>query len=116
MAATPFGQSANDRPAEGASMPGKRKFCAVMWPRTASMAMRPCLISTYRRRSKRSYASGMEEGGRERTESHNRLGECVPYRFERKNVSGGAFETRGVFVPYPSQTRQKAATFRDKDD
>lgn len=30
------------------------KFCATMCPSTASIEMRPCLISTYRRRSKRS--------------------------------------------------------------
>mmetsp|Transcript_21698 Transcript_21698/g.55860 ORF Transcript_21698/g.55860 Transcript_21698/m.55860 type:complete len:216 (-) Transcript_21698:31-678(-) len=55
-AARPVGTSANGRPY--ASSPGRRMPADVTtWPRTASMQMRPCLISTKRRRSKRSWSA-----------------------------------------------------------
>mmetsp|Transcript_2833 Transcript_2833/g.5967 ORF Transcript_2833/g.5967 Transcript_2833/m.5967 type:complete len:211 (-) Transcript_2833:17-649(-) len=56
-AASPVGMSANLSPSMS-MLPGRRMPEAVTtWPSTASMHTRPCLISTSRRRSKRSWSA-----------------------------------------------------------
>mmetsp|Transcript_102634 Transcript_102634/g.294061 ORF Transcript_102634/g.294061 Transcript_102634/m.294061 type:complete len:219 (-) Transcript_102634:273-929(-) len=57
-AARPVGTSAKASSFELEIMPGRRMpFEVTMWPRTASIDTRPCLSSTLRRRSKRSWST-----------------------------------------------------------
>merc|ERR1719240_2354095 len=80
IAASPFGTSANFRPAEGDKYPGSFPVISgVIYPIVASMDTRPCFSSVWRRRAKFSaLPSAVKPAG-----SQKPTGSCTPSSFSK---------------------------------